>query len=56
MLARYVERLLSFETGLYGETSADGTVGNRGLLAGDSGAERDSGGGLTEEFLKRYGF
>ena len=56
MLARYVERLLSFETGLYGETSADGTVGNRGLLAGDSGSERDSGGGLTEEFLKRYGF
>lgn len=56
MLARYVERLLSFETGLYGETSADGTVGNRGLLAGNSGAERDSGGGLTEEFLKRYGF
>ena len=53
MLARYVERMLSFGTGLQSEASANASVRD-GIVAGCAGETSE--GGLTEEFLKRYGF
>lgn len=67
MLARYVERLMSFgHTGTVGSSSAAGQVdaghpassGTGVSSAGgvSSSADSHAGSGLTEEFLRKYGF
>ncbi len=55
MLARYVERMLAFGTDMHSGMFAGDTLRDGGLVAGVAAGE-SSDGGLTEEFLKRYGF